>query len=375
MEWAVVSRESHDDGSPHLHSVVSLKDRLNVRAPDALDFIGGKHGDYKSARGALWKVVQYVIKDGDFVATEGFDPAAFVLAGKRKRSSKASIIGDLILKDDKVTIRGLAEEYPGFWLMHAKTLEAALSTAARWRAAASVPGFSVIPTAPLTGHSLAIAEWLNQNLLQPRAFKQPQLYIVGVAGSGKTHLINQLRDLLPVYTIPTQSEWDDHYEDGAYQLAVLDEFKRQKTRAYILEWLQGGSMFLKRKGVPGYLKRQNIPTIILSNYTPEELYDDPKYSGTLEPLLARLKVITIPRGERIDVWPTPSRRRPSPLSVETGSSDWEPPFSRLPSLPYPSMSVSTDVDEEVPDSSLSQQAQRPMSLTTFESVVPSSVPE
>lgn len=59
-KWAVVGQEHHEDGSLHLHCCVHLKKKFRTRHADCLDYLAGKHGNYRAARN-LTDVLKYVL--------------------------------------------------------------------------------------------------------------------------------------------------------------------------------------------------------------------------------------------------------------------------------------------------------------------------
>ncbi len=337
VDWAIVCSERHGDGSPHLHAVVKLKKIFRTTISSALDVLVDGHGDYQKVKGRLWQAVKYIIKDGDWCATPGLDPDEFVRAGSSKTSTGYATIARSIHDDPSLTPEAVFEFSPGIYLKDSAKIKSFMAEVAVWRAGRVFKArtWVPIPLDRLSGPSILIARWLNDNLGKPRAFKQPQLYIYGPVGCGKTHLMNQLDKLISMYQIPSSEDWDDGYEDGVFSLAYLDEFKRTKTRSYILQWLQGSPMTLKKKGLPPYVKKQNIPTIFLSNFSLLDLYSDPKFFGTLPALEARFLNVYVSHGERIDLWPS-SVSSLETLSMSSGDGmmliDASPPdFSRRPS--------------------------------------------
>ncbi len=322
VERAVVCQEKHEDGEPHLHALIEFKARVTTRDCHYFDVLAGKHGDVAPVRN-FSRQVAYVLKGGDFLATPGFDPVALVEASKKHKAPDR--ISKLLLEKPSTSIKDLATVDPAYVMRHAKEIIFFKSLCERWALAESFSDWVEIPLEGLCGPSHRIAEWLNLNLGSPRKFKQPQLYIVGAVGCGKSHLLESLMTLVATYMIPKMENWDDNYRDGVYSLAIMDEFKRHKPRYWLLEWLQGGTMSLSRRGLSPYLKRQNIPTIICSNYTIDHLYSDPKYAGTTPALNARLTVVYVPEGYVLDIWQTlpamavrgkrARSRSPSPFTV------------------------------------------------------------
>lgn len=62
--YMCIARESHEDGTPHLHCVVLLHDRCNLRDQRALD-IFDHHGNYQAIRNVK-QTLRYVKKDGEY---------------------------------------------------------------------------------------------------------------------------------------------------------------------------------------------------------------------------------------------------------------------------------------------------------------------
>lgn len=96
-------------------------------------------------------------------------------------------------------------------------------------------------------------------------------------------------------------DWYDQYTDEDYDVAIIDEYKGQKTLQFLHSWCQTAPMLLKRKGTGPVVKRRHVPTIFLSNYRPEvcylHVYD--KSPSDLDPLKRRLEVVEVE--EQIDI--------------------------------------------------------------------------
>lgn len=101
-------------------------------------------------------------------------------------------------------------------------------------------------------------------------------------------MIELLSAYLSIYYIPTDESFYDHWDDANYDLAVLDEFRGQKTVQWLNLWLQGGVMCLPKKGSQ-YIKKYNVPTIILSNYELADIYKKANYDS----LEARLEIVYV----------------------------------------------------------------------------------
>ena len=67
VDWAVVAREAHKDGTPHLHGIFYFKEKCDIKdANPILDMICMKHGNYQGAKSPK-KVLRYVCKDNNYV--------------------------------------------------------------------------------------------------------------------------------------------------------------------------------------------------------------------------------------------------------------------------------------------------------------------
>ena len=152
----------------------------------------------------------------------------------------------------------------------------------------------------------ALIDWLNINIRQPRKFRQAQMYIHGPPMIGKTTMIEVLRQHLRVFMIPRDEDFMDEWENGTFDIAILDEFKAHKKIQWLNSWLDGSLMPLRQKGRQT-LKSQNIPTLILSNYTLRECYHKKSSESDvgLDALESRLSVIYIGAPYTICIAPAP----------------------------------------------------------------------
>lgn len=169
----------------------------------------------------------------------------------------------------------------------------------------SPPGLTPVSDADLAIHD--ILDWVNENLFKPRTFKAKQLYIWGPSNWGKTSLVILLSRWCRIYSMSTFENFLDGYEDGTYDLMVLDEFKAQYT-VQDLNLLLQGSPFGVRLRVKGgqYLKKDNLPVMILSNFSLTEAYKNCTASY-LESLMNRLIMVKLQQPIPIDniFWESP----------------------------------------------------------------------
>ncbi len=89
----------------------------------------------------------------------------------------------------------------------------------------------------------------------------------GPRNCGKSQIVlGFLEKFCRVYHIPNEN-FDDHYEDGEFDLAYSGEFKGGKSIQWINNFVQGGACVLKRKGISPVIKNVNIPVIFDSNFS------------------------------------------------------------------------------------------------------------
>jgi len=261
--FIVVAAELHADGEPHLHAIVGFKERHDLKNANAvLDPITGKHGNYQTAKSPK-KVLQYVCKGGDYV-TWGEVPDFTAKEGKLDAIAKLCSTGS--------STREIADKYPGTFLMHKRKIEDYIGWSKRQKLAASLIPWTN-PVLGADGQINVIAAWLDSNVLVPRVPRQNQLWVYGPPGIGKSRLLGQLRERLRVYDMPRDEDFYDAYEDGLYDIVVLDEYKSQKRIQFLNAWCDGQPLPLRQKGSQT-VKNDNLPLIICSNFSPEECYKE-----------------------------------------------------------------------------------------------------
>lgn len=297
LTWYIIAEEAHQDGTPHLHLALEFKKEFSTRKLDVFDFIGEKHGNYQSMKNQR-KCVEYVTKHGVYLS-HGIDVSAI----RNKKKSLSAHVAKAIM--DGKSLEEIVNEDPGFFMMHKRKIEdfqSYMQTRNNKR--------SRLPWVPFADADIAdmdalsdreIALWLNANIRQQRPLKTKSLYVWGPPDMGKSTLIQSLSRYLSIYVIPRDEEFYDEYEDGVYDLAVLDEAKSTKTMQWLNQWLDGQVMCLRKKGTQ-YTKKQNIPTIILSNYSLENNYKKLFERNELGPLITRLMFVEVK--SFISLWPS-----------------------------------------------------------------------
>lgn len=310
IKWYIVAREEHEDGTYHIHALFEFAQAVQTRNERFFDIkwecaaVSGYNYNKRFAETDLVsyvfhpnirsvlnlrKQVDYVCKKGNFIH-EGIDLDALI----QKKASRLLTVANAIKSG--TTLRDINNDHPDLLMMHFQKLEAYSNYCQVARVEdARRPWRPISLTNQDMDHGVqALTNWLNSAIQQSRPPRSPMLYLHGPPGIGKTRLVSQLSQFLRVYHIPTDEPYYDLYEDGQYDVAVLDEFRGHVTIQWLNKWLEGSIMPL-RKRMRSYLKKDNLPTIILSNYSPQQAYR--KKSAALDAgfaaLLSRLTVIEL----------------------------------------------------------------------------------
>ena len=149
---------------------------------------------------------------------------------------------------------------------------------------------------------VVIRHWLNQAMCRvdysvPYTVEDQQklrlgfkhLWICGPTGMGKSYFVQRISQLgARIFYMNMDEDYQDDYLDDTYDLCVLDEFKGHKRIQWLNRWLDGTPLSIRKKGSQ-YLKKELLPTIILSNYDIDGCYS--KASHSLLSTLARRFVL------------------------------------------------------------------------------------
>ena len=76
-----------------------------------------------------------------------------------------------------------------------------------------------------------------------------------------------------MYTTCRRTKTYDGYEDGCYDLVVMDEFKSHKKIQFLNAWCDGQPLPLRQKGCQS-VKNDNLPLIVCSNFSIENCYHE-----------------------------------------------------------------------------------------------------
>lgn len=109
IECGVVARELHEDGNPHLHCFLILKEKCDIQTASALDVITGKHGNYQSMK-QVKNCYEYNVK-------EDMEPAKFGnCAIFEKKKPKWEEIAEML--DSGATLKQVRESHKSMYIQH-----------------------------------------------------------------------------------------------------------------------------------------------------------------------------------------------------------------------------------------------------------------
>lgn len=284
--------ENEEDPGVHFHVAFKVDKRWDFTSPDYFDSIFGQHVHMEPCRDFLACVV-YTAKDGDF-CSKGIDLESIKEGMKTKKGVKHIEVAKTIIENPEITPEELIDQYPGYLIQHLNKVtnfQTFVQTSKQETKEYFGIDFSIRPT---SNEEKLIRDWLSENLNKKREHRQKQLYIYGPTKMGKTTLLMQLTELFKTYIVPDEANWWSNY-NNSYQLAIFDEFCGIKPVSQMNLFLEGSKVPLNQKGVSSVIKKNNIPVIICSNKSPEEVYFNTAKDHPLlmEAFLDRLLVVNV----------------------------------------------------------------------------------
>jgi len=338
IEKGVVSQEKHQDGNYHLHAAICLQRNHRSRDPRLFDSLvePSKHPNIAGRfTGGLLKAFQYVMKEGNFLALNepAFNLQSFMETATKKKSTRSQLIVQELMEPG-ANIEEVFINHADFMLLNlskAQSFVNFLDLRNKRLQFAAVRHLTVHVQPAATfwqSWNVEIASWLNQNLRKTRAHRQTQLWIVSRPRMGKTSMMLLLEKTfsLKVYYVPKGEKWYDGYAEDTYDCMVFDEFFADKPITEMNQLLSGDPMPLSRRGMPPVLKRNILPVIILSNYSPHECYKTvaDRAPHKLDALLDRIKVVDALGPIRLEAVPPDIEALPSLPEIGVSYYDGPP---------------------------------------------------
>lgn len=261
LEYAIVSQEKHKDGNHHLHITFKTLNRCTYKKSDCFDFIGDKHGDYKTAdKGAII----YTIKEGDYIEYN-IDVKKYIknTAKKTTTSTTKGIFKQIVDNIDINTeYRDILIKYPDICLQHGRRIKD------------------------------YIRDYREAHRPRYRDWEMNVSYFYGKSKTGKSQEAHIGYNPDTHYKLGRPQGghiWFDGYT--GQETIIIDDFShRDYSLTYMLELLDRYAMPVQYKGGTTQMLAKNI--IITSNYAPETLYrgvDNPEHRNAFLRRIHRFK--------------------------------------------------------------------------------------
>jgi len=286
LEWAVVAVESHKDGTPHLHAILSFVAKKNFRSASFADFLAGKHGDYKAVKN-LRKSLVYIQKQDKEPAEHGISVSEYLAT---HHASVGAHVESILQSGGG--LREIQEARPGYLAHALQRVEKLQTWMVMEKIRSRAPCWDPCHAADAAcGQDVAIATWLNDAILKTRERKAPQLWLFGPPNTGKTALLIWLEEMVRVMWLTHSEQFYDQWQEDTFDVIALDEFHGQQKLQFLNRLLEGAPMVMPCKGGQR-MKGSPLPVIVCSNTSPTKCYSRISSAYT-DALLSRLLVIEV----------------------------------------------------------------------------------
>lgn len=295
----LIGQETHQDGSFHIH--------VFIERETVIDTVNERHFDLEWEDNVIFHpnitaprnktdVINYITKDDK---TPVKWPVTWEYETTGKRKGKWEIATPFLLQGQDA--KTLLKSMPDFVLGNLKKVQEAAAFIANTQYQASLPPLVQFLTWELPAELASepniafqtVWKELKDNLAN-KDFGRRQLYLHGPTGIGKSTFVRHLSMCVRTYMIPNE-DWYCHWDNDLFDLALLEEFKGQKPIQWLNQWLDGAHFYVKRKGIPGLLKTNPIPTLIISNFdiNTSDVYPNMQESVSIGTLRRRLRSLPV----------------------------------------------------------------------------------
>lgn len=310
----VCEEEHHEEDSVaaskvgvHLHVLIWFN-HGQKHTRNIWDAIGGNKGVHLARCGSTdahhRRTVEYVCKDGNYVCDpEGYEVQWLEVAKESKKKKRGKFDEVAALVQSGKTDQELVELHPGFVMSNYNKIESYRRLLESFKATDKgvlVPFNRSFFVEDCPGFDDMIS-WFDANFWNPsfgekRPIKTPNLWLKAPSNFGKTWLFDSLRKCLRIWVHPMESNgWADTYEDNKYDLIVFDEFKGGMTIQTFNKWCDGSPIQVLRRNKPPLMKYQNVPVLVLSNFTPDACWHNVNQHDrtSIQAVCARFNVISL----------------------------------------------------------------------------------
>jgi len=291
--------ENGEEPGRHIHACFKLDKAFNTQNPAFFDTLfGTKHGDIQTCRD--YRACQiYCAKkenEGNWI-TFNVDIDAVVNSTRTKKGVKHETVANFIREQER-TLEEIDQKFPGYLIQHQSKVKDYCLLQENFRNNKLEPYYGIDQGKTIMSGNpelIKMVGWLNQNLPPAtRDYRQKHLWIWGDKRLGKSRLQGQLSQYFNAYHVANEDKWWSGM-DSTRQIILFDEYTGYKTISDMKRLLEGQPFPMPQKGTQPFIKRKNIPSIICSNSSPEQVYhkvmeERPQEFG---PFLDRLLVIQV----------------------------------------------------------------------------------
>jgi len=254
------------------------------------------------------------------------DIDAVIESTKNKKGVKHETVANFCRKKPR-TIFEVDQKFPGYTIQHLSKIKDYLILQEARRDQETIPyhGIDQAKTMMLGRDNPVLIElvsWLNENLPpQKRPHKQKQLWLHGPPSVGKTRLQTQLSQYFNAYHVANEDRWWSGM-DSTKEICFFDEFTGYKCLSDMKRLLEGSNFPMPQKCTQPFVKKKNIPIIICSNSTPEQIYHKVKEEKPIEfdGLMERIKVLELTKDTEV-----PWNKEPPVLDESPDEEEQETP--------------------------------------------------
>lgn len=244
ISWAVVCRELHQDGTPHMHAVIGYASKRDIRNNRYYDW-NGHHPSIEGCRN-VQQSIAYVKKDGVWVA--------FGDVPTQKRTWHDAVRASTQVEADEI-IREIA---PRDYILQRDRIESYY----RFKYQRQVSDYT--PEFPLESFDITrypkLTEWLNQR----QSGRRPKsLILSGPSRLGKTEWARAIGRHIYQTTFWNKDAWDDDAEYIVFDDCSEDTYCRNDLYKSFLGAQRDFSISGKYRGVTRV--KGGIPAIWLTN--------------------------------------------------------------------------------------------------------------
>ncbi|AUM61648.1 Rep [uncultured virus] len=274
LEEYLIVQEMHKDGEIHIHAYLGLKQKINYKDPKCLDILD-HHGEYESMKNKE-KTIEYLLKE-DKQPLQSQDWQQWLMQSKSHQKRQNNMDKLNYILDNGLQKAVLTGNIP---LVQLPTYQKALDI---YKTLDEKDDREDIP-------EMLDTPW-NFKLKYDIGIKKCHYWIYSTKSNyGKTTFAQQLIKKYKSETWNSEEKYQPHIKRST-QMIIIDEFSQRNCLTIsVLNMLMDGTIYLTAKGINAWKLNQKPIVIILSNFSPLDIYTK---TPNLPNLLSRIEIINL----------------------------------------------------------------------------------